>query len=249
MCNVSHVLIHKSPLTDEDKPTPVTYVDDKQPVLWVQHAHPTITNWYLLFTCFTTSLTKSSSLGKTEVETGQHISYPESSSAPGSMYQDPNTIERKAAPTGDMYALPEKSVKHKQPANHLQQQAMQLPTSLQQQAMELPTSPQQQAMELPTYQDPNTIQRQAAATGDMYALPEKISRIPKQPSGPAPALYTEVDRTNQVSTLFLCSTCVHVLLSVWVEIPCTTCRHVHVRIECAPLLWKIKKFLGLAYAY
>ena len=174
----------------------------------------------LTFHLFYTSLTKSSSLGKTEVETGQHISYPESS-APGSMYQDPNTIERKAAPTGDMYALP---VKH-QPANPPQQQAMELPTSLQlramelptslqQQAMELHTSSQQQAMELPTYQDPNTIQRQAAATGDMYALPEKISRIPKQPSGPAPALYTEVDRTNQVSTLFLCSICVCVLLSV-----------------------------------
>ena len=138
---------------------------------------------YLLFTCF---IPKSSSLEKTEVETGQ-ISYAESS-APGPMYQDPSTIEHKAAPTGDMYALPEK------PARHQQQQ--------QQKAMELPTSPQQQAMELPTYQDPNTIQRQAAATGDMYALPEKR---PKQPSGPAPALYTEVEKTDQVSSLLLYS--------------------------------------------
>ena len=44
----------------------------------------------------------------------------------------------------------------------------------------------QRNMEIPSYLDPSTTQRQAAATGDMYALPEKI---PKQRSGPAPALY------------------------------------------------------------
>ena len=64
-----------------------------------------------------------------------------------------------------------------------------------------PTRQKQQAMELPTYQDPNTIQRQAVPSYDMYALPEKI---PKQCSGPAPTLYTEVDRTNHVSTLLVC---------------------------------------------
>ena len=115
------------------------------------------------------------------METGQP-SYPESSGMSAvamsavAMYQDPNTIQRQAAPTGDLYA---------QPARHQQKQ---------------------QAMELPTYQDPSTIEHQAAATGDMYALPDK-NKIPKQPSGPAPALYTEVDRTNQVSALFYCSTC------------------------------------------
>ena len=93
----------------------------------------------------------------------------------GAMYQDPNTIQHQAPPTtGDLYAQPDKPARHQQ---------------------------KQQAMELPTYLDPSTIQRQAAATGDMYALPDKI---PKQPSGPAPALYTEVDRTNQVSTLLVC---------------------------------------------
>ena len=109
--------------------------------------------------------------------TGQP-SYPESSGmSAGAMYQDPNTIQRQAAPTtGDLYAQPDKPARHQQ---------------------------KQQAMELPTYQDPNTIQRQAAPSGDMYALPEKI---PKQPLGPAPALYTEVHNTNQVSTLFLYST-------------------------------------------
>ena len=108
-----------------------------------------------------------------EMETGQP-SYPESSGmSAGAMYQDPNTIQRQAAPTGDLYAQPDKPARHQQ---------------------------KQQAMELPTYQDPNTVQLQTAATGDMYALPDKR---PKQPSGPAPALYTEVDRPNQVSTLLV----------------------------------------------
>jgi hypothetical protein len=59
-------------------------------------------------------------------------------------YQDPNTIERQAAPTGDLYAMPEKPKGRREP----------------------PTQP-----ELATYQDPNTIQRQQAPTGDLYALP------------------------------------------------------------------------------
>ena len=93
------------------------------------------------------------------------------------MYQDPNTIQYQAIPTtGDLlvYAQPDKPTRHQQ---------------------------KQQAMELPTYQDPNTTQHQAAPSGDMYALPDKI---PKKPSRPAPTLYTEVDRTNQVSTLLVC---------------------------------------------
>ena len=109
------------------------------------------------------------------METGQVVD--SSATSTGAMYQDPNTIQRQAAPTtGDLYAQPDKPARHQQ---------------------------KQQAMELPTYQDPNTIQRQAAPSGDMYALPDKI---PKQPSGPAPALYTEVDRTHQVSSLFLYNT-------------------------------------------
>ena len=115
------------------------------------------------------------------METGQVIDSP--ATLTGAMYQDPNTIQRQAAPTtGNLYARPDKPARHQQ---------------------------KQQAMELPTYQDPSTIQHQAAATGDMYALPDK-NKIPKQPSGPAPALYTEVDNANQVSTLLLyihvCST-------------------------------------------
>ena len=155
---------------------------------------------------FYTSLTESSSLGKTEVETVQ-ISYAESS-APGHMYQDPSTIERKAAPTGDMYALPEKPARQQQ---------------------------QQKAMELPTYQDPNTIQRQAAATGDLYTLPDK-NKIPKQPPGPAPALYTEVDNTNQVSTVFLYSMS-HSQCELEPMYMYCTC----VKIECVPLV-KIGNF-------
>ena len=102
------------------------------------------------------------------METGQP-SYPLSA-----MYQDPSTIERKAAPTtGDLYAQPDKPARHQQ----------------------------QQAMEPPTYQEPSTIQHQTAPTGDTYALPDKI---PKQPSGPAPALYSGVDKTNQVIAFVLC---------------------------------------------
>ena len=118
------------------------------------------------------------------METGQP-SYPESSGrSAGAMYQDPNTIQRQAAPTGDLYAQPYKPTRHSQ---------------------------KQQTMELPLYQDPSTIERQAVFTGDKYALLEK-----KKPSGPALALYTEVDRTNQVKYLIgACSTFsvhVHVLL-------------------------------------
>ena len=139
------------------------------------------------------------------METGQP-SYPESSGmSTGAMYQDPNTIQRQAAPTGDLYAQPDKPVRHQQ---------------------------KQQAMELPTYQDPSTIQRQAAETGDMYALPDK-NKIPKQPPGPAPALYTEVDRTNQVSTLFYCSTCMSHSESMY---------GARVTIECAPLCEKLEDF-------
>ena len=61
------------------------------------------------------------------------------------LYQDPNTIEHHKAPTGDLYAMPEKSNKRRAP-------------------------PQP---EMATYQDPNTIQRQQAHTGDLYALPDK----------------------------------------------------------------------------
>ena len=161
----------------------------------------------LTFHLFYTSLTKSSSLGKTEVEAVQ-ISYAESS-APGHMYQDPSTIERKAAPTGDMYALPEKPARQQQ---------------------------QQKAMELPTYQDPNTIQRQAAATGDMYTLPDK-SRIPKQPSGPAPALYTEVEKTDQVNTLLLYS-----MSHFQCELESMYMYCTRVIIECVPLCEKLKNF-------
>ena len=110
------------------------------------------------------------------METGQVVD--SSATSTGAMYQDPNTIQRQAAPTTrDLYAQPDKPARHQQ---------------------------KQQAMELPTYQDPSTIQRQAAATGDMYALPDK-SKTPKQPSGPAPAIYTEVEKTNQVRPLLLYS--------------------------------------------
>ena len=61
--------------------------------------------------------------------------------------QDPSSIDHQQAPTGDIYALPEKKGSRRQP----------------------PSAPK----ETPTYQDPDTIQRQQAPTGDLYALPEK----------------------------------------------------------------------------
>ena len=97
-----------------------------------------------------------------DVETGQP-SYPSSA---GPMYQDPSTIQRQAAPTGDLYAQPEK------PARHQKQKPP--------------------PVEMATYQDPNTIQRQAAPTGDLYAQPDKP---PRQPAGPAP-VYSEVNKSN-----------------------------------------------------
>ena len=108
------------------------------------------------------------------METGQVVDSSATSAA--AVYQDPNTIQRQAAPTtGDLYAQPDKPARHQQ---------------------------KQQAMELPTYQDPSTIQHEAAATGDMYALPDK-SKVPKQPSGPAPAIYTEVEKANLVRNVLL----------------------------------------------
>ena len=65
-----------------------------------------------------------------------------------SLYEDPNSIEHVQAPTGDVYALPDKNSKRRPP----------------------PTQP---VAEIPTYQDPNTIKREQAPTGDIYTLPEK----------------------------------------------------------------------------
>ena len=141
------------------------------------------------------------------METGQVVD--SSATSTGAMYQDPNTIQRQTAPTtGNLYAQPDKPARQQL---------------------------KQQAMELPTYQDPSTIHRQAAATGDMYTLPVK-SKIPKQPSGPAPALYTEVDKTNQVSTVFLCS-----MSHFQCELKPMYMYRTHVKIESAPLV-KIGNF-------
>ena len=144
------------------------------------------------------------------METGQP-SYPESSGmTAGAMYQDPNTIQCQAAPTTrDVYAQPAKPARHQQ---------------------------KQQAMELPTYQDPSTIQHQAAATGDMYALPNK-DKIPKQPSGSAPALYTEVEKTNQVSTLLL-----YTISHLHCELESMYMYCTHIIIEFALLCEKLENF-------
>ena len=105
-------------------------------------------NQYCILTTSLQSYSKETK--EKDVETGQP-SYPA-----GPMYQDPNTIQRQAAPSGDLYAQPEKPARHQK---------------------------QKPAIEMPTYQDPSTIQRQAApTTGDLYAQPEKP---PKQPPGPA----------------------------------------------------------------
>ena len=113
-------------------------------------------NQYCILTTSLQSYSKETK--EKDVETGQP-SYP-----PGPMYQDPSTIQRQAAPSGDLYAQPEKPARHHK---------------------------QKPAVEMATYQDPSTIQRQAApTTGDLYAQPEKP---PKQPPGPAP-VYSQVDK-------------------------------------------------------
>ena len=67
------------------------------------------------------------------------------------LYQEPDTIQRKQAPTGDLYTQPDKPSRRQPP----------------------PPGGSQQMTEMATYQDPNTIERQQAPTGDMYAMPQK----------------------------------------------------------------------------
>ena len=58
---------------------------------------------------------------------------------------------------------------------------------------------------MPTYQDPSTIQRQAApTTGDLYAQPEKP---PKQPPGPA-SVYSQVDKPQVSKVTIIMIMCV-----------------------------------------
>lgn len=66
-------------------------------------------------------------------------------------YQNPSSIQRQQAPTGDLYAMPEKGK-----GKGSRRQA--------------PTTP---SAENATYQDPNTIEHQQAPTGALYAMPEK----------------------------------------------------------------------------
>ena len=70
---------------------------------------------------------------------------------PYALYQDPTTIERQQAPTGDLYARPDKG---KWIGSHRQ----------------IPTTSSAGNV---TYQDPTTIERQQAPTGVLYAMPEK----------------------------------------------------------------------------
>lgn len=79
-------------------------------------------------------------------------SSPSSPETGQTLYQDPDTIQREQAPTGDMYAIPDKPRRN-------------APTT--------PSANVHHQPEMPTYQDPNTIQREQAPTGDMYAIPEK----------------------------------------------------------------------------
>ena len=66
------------------------------------------------------------------------------------LYQEPDTIKREAAPTGDLYAQPDKPRRN------------------------APSKPDEPSKELPTYQDPNTIQRtQAPAMDYLYAEVDK----------------------------------------------------------------------------
>ena len=87
------------------------------------------------------------------------------------IYQDPNTIERHKAPTGDLYTMPDKSNNRGPP---------------------LPSRP-----EMATYQDPNTIERQEAPTGCMYSVPDKSNN--KEPPPPRPV--TDANRPGPKLTL------------------------------------------------
>ena len=91
------------------------------------------------------------------------------------LYQNPTTIERQQAPTGDLYAMPDKGK-----GKGSRRQA--------------PTTP---SAENATYQDPNTIERQQAPTGDLYAMPEKkpkYTEVQKQ----------NVSHEKCLSLMFLC---------------------------------------------
>ena len=92
------------------------------------------------------SLSLSLSLSLSSPETGQS----------GPMYQDPNTIERQQAPTGDFYAVPDRNKK----------------STVRRDPPAAPT-------ELATYQDPSTIQHETAPTGDLYAIADKKPPAPK----------------------------------------------------------------------
>ena len=123
-------------------------------------------NQYCILTTSLKSYSKETK--EKDVETGQP-SYPT-----GPMCQDPSTIQRQAAPSGDLYAQSEKPARHQK---------------------------QKPAIEMATYQDPNTIQRQAApTTGDLYAQPDKP---PKQPPGPAP-VYSQVDKPQVSKVTLSC---------------------------------------------
>ena len=67
------------------------------------------------------------------------------------VYQDPSSTDHQQAPTGDLYALPEKKGSRRQ----------------------APSAPK----DTPTYQDPGTIQRQQAPTGDMYAEVNEKNKV------------------------------------------------------------------------
>ena len=76
-------------------------------------------------------------------------------------------VPHQAGPTGDEYAVVEKTTTRRA----------------------APSTPQFEAM---TYQDPSTIQRQEAPTGDLYALPNKD---PKESKEPMP-VYSEVNKVR-----------------------------------------------------
>ena len=81
------------------------------------------------------------------------------------IYQEPDTIKREAAPTGDLYAQPDKPRRN------------------------APSKPDEPSKELPTYQDPNTIQRtQAPAMDYLYAEVDKKKEQQQQ------AMYAQVDK-------------------------------------------------------
>ena len=106
-------------------------------------------------------------------------------------YEDPATIQHETAPTGALYAMPDKKqVGANNHAPPIEPATYQDPATIQHETaltVDLYTVPdkkqgyQAPPIELASYQDPATIQHETAPTGDLYAIPDKKEYTYKAP--------------------------------------------------------------------